>query len=111
MYVSHANYDGSNHGVFTRKPGTMSNEFFKNLLYLRTTWKALDVDQTVFEGRDRKSNEVKRYGTRTDLIFGSNSELRTVAEAYGQAESEEKFVHDFVKTWNKVMMLDRFDLK
>jgi len=106
-----ANYDGSNHGVFTKKPETLSNDFFKNLLDLGTTWKALDDDQTVFEGRDRKSGEVKWHGTRADLIFGSNSELRAVAEAYGQAGSEEKFVNDFVKAWDKVMMLDRYDLK
>ncbi len=111
MRTLDANYDGSNHGVFTKKPGTLSNDFFKNLLDLGTTWKALDDDQTVFEGRDRKSNEVKWHGTRADLIFGSNSELRAVAEAYGQAGSEEKFVHDFVKAWDKVMMLDRYDLK
>ena len=97
--------------MFTKKPGTLSNDFFKNLLDLGTTWKALDDDQTVFEGRDRKSNEVKWHGTRADLTFGSNSELRAVGEAYGQAGSEEKFVHDFVKAWDKVMMLDRFDLK
>jgi catalase-peroxidase len=111
MRTMHANYDGSNHGVFTDNPGTLSNDFFKNLLDLGTSWKALDDDQTVFEGRDRKTGEVKWHGTRADLIFGSNSELRAVAEAYGQAGSEEKFVHDFVAAWNKVMNLDRFDLE
>lgn len=111
MRAMNANYDGSNHGVFTDQPGTLSNDFFKNLLDLGTTWKALDDDQTVFEGRDRKTGEVKWHGTRADLIFGSNSELRAVAEAYGQAGSEEKFVQDFAKAWDKVMMLDRYELK
>lgn len=111
MRVLGTNYDGSNHGVFTDKPGALSNDFFKNILDLGITWKATNEDQDQFEGRDRITGEVKYTGTRVDLIFGSNSELRAYAEVYGCTDGEEKFVHDFVAAWNKVMNLDRFDLK
>ncbi|PWN07908.1 catalase/peroxidase HPI [Rhodohalobacter mucosus] len=111
MRVLGTNYDGSNHGVFTDRPGTLSNDYFTNLLDLDTTWKAVSDDQNVFEGRDRKSGDVKWTGTRADLIHGSNSELRAVAEVYAAADAREKFVKDFVAAWDKVMNLDRFDLK
>jgi catalase-peroxidase len=110
MRVLNTNFDQSQHGVFTNKPETLTNDFFVNLLDLGTTWKAVSEDQKVFEGRDRKSGEVKWTGTRADLIFGSNSELRALAEVYACDDSKEKFVKDFVAAWNKVMNLDRFDL-
>lgn len=106
-----ANYDGSRHGVFTDRPGQLTNDFFVNLLDMNTTWKAKTDAQNLFEGRDRKTGDLKWTGTRVDLIFGSNSELRALAEAYATSDSGEKFVKDFVKAWNKVMNLDRFDLK
>ena len=105
-----ANYDGSDHGVFTDRPGTLTNDFFANLLDMGTTWKSVSDDDSVFEGRDRKTGEVKWTGTRVDLIFGSNSQLRALAEVYGCADSGEKFVDDFIAAWNKVMMLDRFEI-
>lgn len=111
MRVLDTNYDGSDHGVFTDKPGTLSNDFFMNLLDLRYEWKAKSEDGNIFEGKDRDSGEVKWTATRSDLIFGSNSELRALAEVYGSGDSEEKFLNDFVEVWNKVMNLDRFDLK
>ncbi|MFT6880238.1 MAG: catalase-peroxidase [Arcticibacterium sp.] len=111
MRAMGANFDGSQHGVFTKKAETLSNDYFVNLLDLRTTWKATSDDQDTFEGSDRASGDVKWTGTRVDLIFGSNSELRAYAEVYGSADAEEKFVKDFVATWSKVMNLDRFDLK
>jgi catalase-peroxidase len=111
MRVLDTNYDDSNHGVFTENPGSLTNDFFKNVLDLGTTWKATSEEEDLFEGRDRKTNELKWTGTRADLIFGSNSELRALAEVYGSGDSEEKFVKDFVKAWDKVMNLDRFDLK
>lgn len=110
MRVLNANFDDSKQGVFTKNPETLSNDFFLNLLDLGTTWKATSEAQDVFEGRDRKTGEVKWTGTRVDLIFGSNSELRAIAEVYGSSDSKEKFVKDFVKAWDKVMNLDRFDL-
>ena len=110
MRVLNANYGQSQHGVFTKRPETLSNDFFVNLLDMRTTWKATAEDEDVFEGRDRVSGERKWTGTRVDLIFGSNSQLRALAEVYGCADSREKFLHDFVAAWNKVMNLDRFDL-
>jgi catalase-peroxidase len=110
LRVLNTNYDGSKHGVFTSKPETLSNDFFLNLLDLGTTWTATSDDQKVFEGRDRKTGAVKWTGTRVDLIFGSNSELRALAEVYGCADGKEKFVHDFIAAWAKVMNLDRFDL-
>jgi catalase-peroxidase len=111
MRVLNANYDGSKHGVFTKRPETLTNDFFVNLLDLSTTWSANSDAQEVFEGRDRKTGAVKWTGTRVDLIFGSNSELRALAEVYGCADGQEKFVKDFVAAWTKVMNLDRFDLK
>jgi catalase-peroxidase len=111
MRVMNTNYDGSKHGVFTKKAGALTNDFFVNLLDLNTTWKATSDTQNVFEGRDSKTGEVKWIGTRADLIFGSNSELRALAEVYACEDSKEKFVEDFVAAWNKVMNLDRFDLK
>ncbi len=102
------NYDGSKHGVFTHTPGKLTNDFFKNLLDLGTTWKAVSDHKDVFEGRDRKTGEVKWTGTRVDLIFGSNSELRALAEVYACEDAKDKFVHDFVAAWNKVMNADRF---
>ncbi len=110
MRVLGTNYNGSNHGVFTETPGKLTNDFFRNILNMRTTWKATSDAQTEFEGRDRVSGEVKWTGTRVDLIFGSNSELRALAEVYACSDGQEKFVNDFVKAWNKVMNLDRFDL-
>ncbi len=110
MRVLNTNYDASKHGVFTQRPEALTNDFFVNLLDLNTTWKATSDAQQVFEGRDRKSGAVKWTGTRADLIFGSNAELRALAEVYGFADSQAKFVNDFVAAWNKVMNLDRFDL-
>jgi len=110
MRVLNANFGKSQHGVFTKRPETLTNDFFVNLLDMSTTWKATAEDEDVFEGRDRATGELKWTGTRVDLIFGSNSQLRTLAEVYGCADSQEKFLHDFVAVWNKVMNLDRFDL-
>ncbi len=110
MRVLNTNFDHSQHGVFTKRPEALTNDFFVNLLDLNTTWKATTDAQDVFEGRDRKSGEMKWTGTRVDLIFGSNSELRALAEVYGCSDSQEKFVNDFVAAWVKVMNLDRFDL-
>jgi len=110
MRVLNANFDGSKHGVFTSQPETLSNDFFVNLLDMNTTWKAASDSQQVFWGHDRTTGELKWTGSRVDLIFGSNSELRGIAEVYGCEDSKEKFVHDFVAAWNKVMNLDRFDL-
>jgi catalase-peroxidase len=111
MRVLNTNYDGSQHGVFTSRPETLTNDFFVNLIDFTTTWRSTSDAQNVFEGRDRISGEVKWTGTRADLIFGSNSELRAIAEVYACSDSNEKFVHDFVGAWDKVMNLDRFDLK
>ena len=110
MRVLNANFGQSRHGVFTKRPETLTNDFFVNLLDMGTTWKATAEDDDVFEGRDRESGELKWTGTRVDLIFGSNSQLRALAEVYGCEDSQEKFLHDFVAVWNKVMNLDRFDL-
>jgi catalase-peroxidase len=110
LRVLNANYDGSKHGVFTDKPETLSNDFFVNLLDLNTTWTATSEAETDFEGRDRKTGALKFTATRVDLIFGSNSELRALAEVYATDDAEEKFVRDFAAAWNKVMNLDRFDL-
>jgi catalase-peroxidase len=104
------NFDGSKHGVFTDNPSTLNNDFFVNILDLSTTWKAVSHEDKVFEGRNRATGNLKWTGTRADLIFGSNSELRAVAEVYGSSDSKDKFVKDFVTAWVKVMNLDRFDL-
>jgi len=110
MRVLDANFGQSKHGVFTKRPGTLTNDFFVNLLDMSTAWKATAQDDDVFEGRDRATGELKWTGTRVDLIFGSNSQLRALAEVYGSEDSREKFLRDFVAVWNKVMNLDRFDL-
>lgn len=105
------NFDGSKHGVFTSRPGLLSNDFFVNLLDMNIVWKATSADKEIYEGRDRHTGEIKWTGTRADLVFGSNSELRAVAEVYGSADAQPKFTKDFVAAWTKVMNLDRFDLK
>jgi catalase-peroxidase len=110
MRVLNANFEKSKHGVFTKRPETLTNDFFVNLLDMSTEWKATPEDEEVFEGRDRATGEIRWTGTRVDLIFGSNSQLRALAEVYACEDSQEKFVNDFVAVWNKVMNLDRFDL-
>jgi catalase-peroxidase len=110
MRVLNTNFDQSQHGVFTKHPEALTNDFFVNLLDLSTAWKATSDAQDVFEGRDRATDELKWTGTRADLIFGSNSELRALAEVYACADGQEKFLQDFVAAWGKVMNLDRFDL-
>ena len=110
MRVLNTNAGGTKHGVFTKRPEALTNDFFVNLLDMSTEWKAVSDDANVFEGRDRKTGELKWTGTRVDLVFGSNSILRALAEVYGSSDAQEKFVRDFVAAWNKVMNLDRFDL-
>ena len=110
MRVLDTNFGQSGYGVFTKRPGTLTNDFFVNLLDMGTMWKAVSEDEDLFEGRARATGELKWTGTRVDLIFGSNSQLRALAEVYGCEDSREKFLHDFVKAWDKVMNLDRFDL-
>ena len=110
MRVLNANFGQSQHGVFTKRTESLTNDFFVNLLDMSTTWKVTSEDEDVFEGRDRKTDELKWTGTRVDLIFGSNSQLRALIEVYGCEDSQEKFLHDFVAAWSKVMNLDRFDL-
>jgi catalase-peroxidase len=110
LRVLNANAGQSQHGVFTRRPETLTNDFFVNLLDMGTSWKPAPDDQTVFEGRDRQSGELMWTATRADLIFGSNSQLRAIAEVYGGHDSQDKFLQDFVAAWTKVMNLDRFDL-
>mgnify|MGYP000500295616 CR=1 FL=1 len=111
MRVLNTNFDKSKHGVFTKKPETLTNDFFVNLLNMSTTWKEVSKEEDLFEGRDRKTNKVKWTGTRVDLIFGSNSQLRAIAEVYACEDSKPKFLADFISAWTKVMNLDRFDLK
>ena len=110
MRVMDTNYMQTKHGVFTKQPEKLTNDFFVNLLDMSTTWKAPSEDTDLFEGRDRLTGELKWTGTRVDLIFGSNSILRALAEVYACEDSIGKFVHDFVAAWDKVMNLDRFDL-
>ncbi len=110
MRVLNTNWGDSQHGVFTKRPETLTNDFFVNLLDMSTTWKATSEDEDVFEGRDRATGELKWTGTRVDLVFGSNSQLRAIAEVYACEGSQDKFLHDFVSAWNKVMNADRFDL-
>ena len=110
MRALNANYDGSAHGIFTERPGQLSNDFFVNLLDMRTVWKAATDDRELYQGFDRASGDVKWTATRADLVFGSNAELRALAEVYASADAQGKFVKDFVAAWNKVMNLDRFDL-
>ncbi|MDX5376078.1 MAG: catalase/peroxidase HPI [Halomonas sp.] len=110
LRVLEANYGNARHGVFTDRPGTLTNDFFVNLVDMSTQWQPASAEADVFEGRDRKSGAVKWTGTRVDLVFGSNSQLRAIAEVYAQDDAKEKFVNDFVAAWNKVMNADRFDL-
>ncbi|QTP58402.1 catalase/peroxidase HPI [Billgrantia antri] len=110
LRVLEANYGNARHGVFTDRPGTLTNDFFVNLVDMSTQWQPASAEADVFEGRDRKTGEVKWTGTRVDLVFGSNSQLRAIAEVYAQDDAKEKFVNDFVAAWNKVMNADRFDL-
>jgi len=110
MRVLNANYAQSQHGVFTKNPETLTNDFFVNLLDMNTIWKAVDEDEDEFEGRNSTSGELKWTGTRVDLIFGSNSQLRAISEVYGCDNCQEKFINDFIAAWNKVMNADRFDL-
>jgi catalase-peroxidase len=109
MRVLNTNFDGSQHGVFTSRPGQLTNDFFVNLLDMSTSWKSSSADKEVFEGSDRNTGKAKWTATRADLVFGSNAELRAIAEVYGSADANEKFVKDFVKAWDKVMNLDRFE--
>ncbi len=110
LRVLKTNFGGAQHGVFTRRPEALTNDFFVNLLDLGTEWKPVSPEADVFEGRNRKTGKVKWTGTRVDLVFGSNSQLRALAEVYGSSDAQKQFVHDFVAAWNKVMNLDRFDL-
>jgi catalase-peroxidase len=113
MRALNTNFGQSKHGVFTKRPGTLNNDFFVNLLDMSTQWQSSSQSNgsgTVYEGRDRKTNEVKWTATRADLLFGSNSQLRAIAEVYAQNDSKEKFVKDFAAAWSRVMNLDRFDL-
>ena len=110
MRVLKTNFGGTGHGVFTKRPEALTNDFFVNLLDLNTTWKATNEDKTLFEGHDIETGEIKWTATRFDLIFGSNAQLRALSEVYGSDDAQEKFLHDFVAAWNKVMNLDRFDL-
>jgi catalase-peroxidase len=109
LRVLGANAGGARHGVFTERPGTLTNDFFVNLLDMSTTWEATGSDG-VYKGRDRKSRQVKWTATRVDLIFGAHSQLRALAEVYGCSDARQKFVKDFVEAWNKVMNADHFDL-
>ena len=110
MRALNATYGQSKHGVLTKRPETLTNDFFVNLLDMRTQWQPSSTSEGVYEGRDRATGELKWTATRTDLVFGSNSQLRALAEVYGSSDAKEKFVKDFVAAWNKVMSLDRFDL-
>ena len=110
MRVLRTNARGTQHGVFTNRPETLTNDFFINLLDMRTAWTPVSQEAEIFEGRDRNSGKLQWTGSRTDLVFGSNSQLRALAEVYASADAEKKFVHDFVAAWNKVMNLDRFDV-
>jgi Catalase (peroxidase I) len=110
MRALDANFDGSRHGIFTQRPGVLTNDFFINLLDMGIQWKALSDDKEIYQGIDRSTGKVKWTATRADLVFGSNSELRAVAEVYGSFDAQEKFVKDFIAAWTKVMNLDRFDL-
>jgi catalase-peroxidase len=110
MRVLNANHKQSKAGVFTNRPETLTNDFFVNLLGMITEWKASTTSEGVFEGHDRATGEIKWSGTRVDLVFGSNSQLRAIAEVYACDDSKKEFVKDFVAAWNKVMNLDRYDL-
>ena len=108
MRVLNTNFDNSKHGVFTKKPEALTNDFFVNLLDMGTKWKEVSKEEDLFEGRDCKTNKVKWTGTRVDLIFGSNSQLRAIAEVYACEDSKAKFLADFISAWTKVMNLDLF---
>ncbi|WP_262902403.1 hypothetical protein [Arachidicoccus terrestris] len=110
MRVLDTNFDGAKHGISTQRPGVLTNDFFINLLDMRTSWKAASDDRQLFIGSDRATGQPTWTATLADLIFGSYAELRAVAEVYRSADAEEKFVRDFISAWNKVMNLDRFDL-
>ena len=110
LRVLNINYNESKHGLFTEKPETLTNDFFVNLLDMSTEWKPVSEEGDLFEGYDRQTGELKWTGTRVDLIFGSNSQLRAIAEVYACEDSESKFIQDFIAAWNKVMNADRFDL-
>jgi catalase-peroxidase len=110
LRVLNTNVGQTKHGVFTKRPEALTNDFFVNLLDMGTEWKAVSDAEDLFEGRDRKTGAVKWTGTRVDLVFGSNSQLRALAEVYGSADAQARFVQDFVAAWIKVMKLDRFDL-
>ena len=111
MRVLNTNFDQSHHGVFTATPGVLTNDYFVNLIDYNNAWSSMDHSQNAFQGVDRKTGTVKFTGTRVDLIFGSNSELRALAEVYASDDAKEKFVNDFIAAWVKVMELDRFDLR
>jgi catalase-peroxidase len=111
LRVLNANVGQSKHGVFTHKPEALTNDFFVNLLDMRTEWQAVSDAKEVFEGHDRKTGELKWTATRVDLVFGSNSVLRALAEVYGSSDAQQQFLHEFVTAWTKVMNLDRFDLR
>jgi catalase-peroxidase len=110
MRVLNTNFDNSGYGLFTKRTEVLTNDFFVNLLDMSTVWIPVIETKEIFEGRDRKTSALKWTGTRADLIFGSNSELRALAEVYGSSDAQEKFVRDFIAAWDKVMNLDRFDL-
>ncbi len=110
LRVLNANFEQSKHGVFTKRPESLTNDFFANLLDMRTQWKPVSPDAEFFEGHDRATGELKWTATRVDLVFGSNSQLRALAEVYGSSDAQQKFAHDFIAAWDKVMNLDRFDL-
>jgi len=110
LRVLNVNVGQAQHGVLTQRPATLTNDFFLNLLDMNTTWKPTSADGDVFEGHDRKTGELKWTGTRVDLVFGSNSQLRALAEVYACDDSQEVFMRDFVAAWNKVMNADRFDI-
>ena len=110
LRVLNANFGQSKHGVFTNRPETLTNDFFVNLLDMNTEWQPSAKSEGVYEGRDRATGKIKWTGTRVDLVFGSNSQLRAISEVYASADSKKAFVKDFVAAWNKVMNLDRFDL-
>jgi catalase-peroxidase len=110
MRALNTNVGTAKHGVFTKRPESLTNDFFVNVLDMATEWTPVSKEAEIFEGRDRRTGKVKWTGTRVDLVFGSNSELRALAEVYGSSDGQKKFVEDFVAAWNKVMNLDRFDL-
>ena len=110
LRVVGANHNGSSFGVLTNRPGQLTNDFFVNLLDMRYSWKATNTEETEFEGTDRETNEAVWTASRVDLAFGSNSQLRALAEVYAQSDNEEKFINDFVNSWTKIMNADRFDI-